>query len=135
MNKKLAIITFLIMNLFIATGLIVAQTAPIKWVVPESFDAKTPELGLIQLPGVSNTIIYDPLPSFGAIECGGPGQYESVLHGTYNHHTQALLFKDKVLVYWTNQSNDENGPAERIHLNFKSISLEKINSINHPLVC
>ncbi|MBI5690744.1 MAG: hypothetical protein HZC55_11685 [Verrucomicrobia bacterium] len=91
-----------------------AAEPPVRWVVPSGFDPKRPALGLPALPGVSHEVIYAPVPSRAAIESGGDGRYESALHGTYNHHTRAVRFGDKVIVYWTNHSDDENGPGQRI---------------------
>lgn len=94
--------------------LALAGTPPINWVAPPEFDPRASGLGLKQLPGVTHEIIYAPAPSRAAIEAGGDGRYESALHGTYNHHTRAVRVGDKVLVYWTNHSHDENGPGQRI---------------------
>jgi hypothetical protein len=92
----------------------VAGEAPIRWVAPPEFNARKPGLGLLHLPGVTHEVIYAPIPSRAAIETGGDGHFESVLHGTYNHHTRAIVVGDKVVVYWTNHSHDENGPGQRI---------------------
>ena len=60
--------------------------APIKWVAPSSFDPDLPGMGLPQLPGCKSQVIYDPLMCRSAVDEGGDGRYESVLHGTFNHH-------------------------------------------------
>jgi hypothetical protein len=87
---------------------------PLRWAPPPSFDPDMPGLGLPQLPGVHTEIIYAPTLSTAAREDGGDGRYESLAHGTYNHHTRAIIYKDKVIVYWTNHARDENGPGQRI---------------------
>lgn len=92
----------------------IAEDAPLRWLAPAGFDAKKAGLGLAPLPGVTHEVIYAPAPSSAALETGGDGRYESVLHGTYNHHTRAVILGDKVVVYWTNHSHDENGPGQRI---------------------
>lgn len=93
---------------------LMAAEPPIRWVVPAEFNVRKPGLGLRQLPGVTHEIIYAPAPSRAALETGGDGRYESVLHGTYNHHTRAVRVGDKIVVYWTNHSHDENGPGQRV---------------------
>lgn len=91
-----------------------ASEAPLQWKQQSSFDPEKPGLGLPSLRGVENTVIYAPAVSRAAVEEGGDGRYESTLHGTYNHHTDVVVVGDKVVVYWTNHSNDENGPGQRI---------------------
>lgn len=102
------------LTLALLAPLVVAAEPPLRWVVPPEFNPKLPGLGLPQLPGVTHETLYAPARSSAAIETGGDGRYESVLHGTYNHHTRAVRVGDKVVVYWTNHSHDENGPGQRI---------------------
>lgn len=87
---------------------------PIRWVPPPGFLKEKSGLGLPQLDGVTHQILYDPLPSRANLDEGGDGRYESVRHGTYNHHQRILIFQDKCIVYWTNHSRDENGPGQRL---------------------
>ncbi len=88
--------------------------SPIRWVPPSTFSKEKPGLGLPRLAGVTHCIIYDPLPSKANLDEGGTGRYESLRHGTYNHHPCILLHEDKFIVYWTNHSRDENGPGQRL---------------------
>jgi hypothetical protein len=90
------------------------EAAPIQWVQPDSFDPTRPHLGLPTLEGAKHSILYAPLPSQADPADGGTGEYESLRHGTYNHHQQFLINGDKVIVYWTNHVQDENGPGQRI---------------------
>jgi hypothetical protein len=87
---------------------------PIRWLCPKTFDPNVPGLGLSPLEGITHYLIYDPKPCRGNINEGGNGKYESLLHGTYNHHPQIVLYKDKFIVTWTNHSRDENGPGQRM---------------------
>lgn len=87
---------------------------PIRWVPPPGFSKEKPGLGLPQLEGVTHHILYDPVPSKANVDEGGNGRYESVRHGTYNHHQRIVLFRDECIVYWTNHSRDENGPGQRL---------------------
>ena len=87
---------------------------PLQWVAPSGFDPRAADLGLPHLPGLKHEVIYAPLRSTGSVEDGGPGNYESVLHGTFNHHTKVVVVGNKVVVYWTNHTVDENGPGQRI---------------------
>lgn len=87
---------------------------PIRWVPPPGFSKEKPGLGLPQLAGVTHHILFDPIPSKTNIDEGGDGRYESVRHGTYNHHQRIVVFGDKCIVYWTNHSRDENGPGQRL---------------------
>lgn len=82
---------------------------PLVWVPPTTFDPAIPGLGLPELAGIKNTLLYDPQRS-----TADQGHYESLLHGTYNHLQQFLVTKDKVIVYWVNHVQDENGPGQRI---------------------
>ena len=104
--------------LLVASDMRVASAAPpespFRWVPPPTFSARKPGLGLPQLEGVTHYVIYDAIPSKANVSEGGSGQYESLRHGTYNHHTRIALFKDKLIVYWTNHSRDENGPGQRV---------------------
>jgi len=85
---------------------------PLEWKPPASFDPARPGLGLEQLEGVAADLLYDPKPSKASPENGGT--YESILHGTYNHHQQFVVLGDRVIVYWTNHVQDENGPGQRL---------------------
>ncbi len=91
-----------------------AAKPPLIWKPPRSFDRTKPGLGLPLLKGAQHRILYDPLPSRANVDEGGPGRYESLKHGTYNHHPRIVVFKDKFIVYWTNHSRDENGPGQRL---------------------
>jgi hypothetical protein len=88
--------------------------APIRWLCPKTFDPNVPGLALAKLEGITNYLIYDPKPCRGNLDEGGDGKYESLLHGTYSHHPQIVLYKDKFIVTWTNHSRDENGPGQRV---------------------
>lgn len=88
--------------------------APIKWVAPSSFDPDLPGMGLPQLPGCKSQVIYDPLMCRSAVDEGGDGRYESVLHGTFNHHQGFVLYQDKIIAWWSNHARDENGPGQRV---------------------
>jgi len=87
---------------------------PIKWIAPAGFAKDKPGLGLPELQGVKHYLLYDPLHSGANVDEGGDGRYESIRHGTYNHHQRIVVFRDKLIVYWTNHSRDENGPGQRI---------------------
>ena len=91
-----------------------APEPPLVWVTPPGFDPQKPGLGMEQLPGITTVSIYDPLISNADPSMGGHRAYESVLHGTYNHHQQFVLIGDEILVFWTNHVRDENGPGQRI---------------------
>ncbi|MES2735187.1 MAG: hypothetical protein V4672_02630 [Verrucomicrobiota bacterium] len=82
---------------------------PLVWVQPPSFDADKPHLGLPELPGVKHSVLYAPKPSQA-----DQGNYESLRHGLYNHHQQFLVNGNRVIVYWTNHLQDENGPGQRL---------------------
>lgn len=82
---------------------------PLIWVQSPSFDVAKPHLGLPELPGVKHSILYAPKPSQT-----DQGDYESLRHGLYNHHQQFLVHGDRVIVYWTNHWQDENGPGQRL---------------------
>lgn len=86
---------------------------PFEWVVPETFDPKMPGLGLPAITGTTDVILYDPKPSHADLQEGGNGVYESLQHGTYNHHPYFTLFGDYMIVAWTNHVRDENGPGQR----------------------
>lgn len=91
-----------------------AIAPPLIWVPPVSFDPAKPHLGLSELPGVKHSILYAPKPSQvdpSELETSG---YESLRHGMYNHHQQFLLNGNRVIVYWTNHMQDENGPGQRL---------------------
>lgn len=45
---------------------------------------------------------------------GTKGGYESLRHGMYNHHHQFLVNGSRVVVYWTNHLQDENGSGQRL---------------------
>lgn len=90
------------------------QAAPLVWAPPASFDSAKPHLGLPELAGAKHSILYAPKPSKADPKDGGTGQYESLWHGTYNHHQQFLILGDNVIVYWTNHVQDENGPGQRL---------------------
>ncbi|HEY1084704.1 MAG TPA: hypothetical protein VGE29_20730 [Prosthecobacter sp.] len=54
-------------------------------------------------------MLYSPKPS-----AAGQSGYESLRHGLYNHHQQFLVNGNRVIVYWTNHLQDENGPGQRL---------------------
>jgi len=89
-------------------------TSPIRWIPPATFSDQEPGLGLPQLEGVQHHVLYDPIPSKANVSEGGDGRYESLRHGTYNHHARVVLHEDKFVVYWTNHTRDENGPGQRV---------------------
>ncbi len=95
-------------------ALTVFSEPPLQWMQPEGFQPKAAGLGLPQLPGVTLTDIYKPLVSHADPAEGGNGRYESVLHGTYNHHQQLVVIGNRIIVYWTNHVRDENGPGQRM---------------------
>lgn len=88
--------------------------APITWKPPATFDENAPGLGLPQLDGIDHRLIYDPKQCRANIDEGGDGQYESPVHGTFNHHPSIILHDDLFIVTWTNHSRDENGPGQRV---------------------
>ena len=101
--------------LWLVCGLIAWQRAgavdpPLVWIPPASFDAKKPRLGLPELPGAKHSILFAPKPA----QPGETNGYASLRHGLYNHHQQFLLHGNKVIVYWTNHLQDENGPGQRL---------------------
>ncbi len=83
--------------------------APIQWQPPASFNPNLPDLGLAQLPGVSNQVLYMPQPV-----PEGATAYPSTMHGLYNHHPMLLCGDDWMIVYWTNHAVDENAPGQRV---------------------
>ncbi|HBG26301.1 MAG: hypothetical protein A2Y10_01935 [Planctomycetes bacterium GWF2_41_51] len=87
---------------------------PVFWKKPVTFHSGVSGLGLQQLDGITHSYVYGPLASSACISEGGNGYYESLLHGTYNHHPQIIMIGNKFIVYWTNHAKDENGPGERI---------------------
>lgn len=99
-------------------GLLMVASAnaspPLNWVEPPGFDPKSPGLGLPQLEGVEHELLYVPKPSKASLEEGGNGHYESIFHGSYSHDPYVIVIGNKVLVYWLNHSNDENGPGQRV---------------------
>jgi hypothetical protein len=88
--------------------------SPINWIAPDGFSYNVQDLGLVQLEGISHRLLYDPDPCKANLDEGGDGVYESILHGTYNHHPAILLYRDTFIVTWTNHSRDENGPGQRV---------------------
>lgn len=91
-----------------------APEPPIRWMPPPGFDARKPGLGLPPFPGAEHTLIYDPRPSSANLDEGGSGKYESLVHGTFNHHPRILIYHGHAIVWWTNHSRDENGPGQRV---------------------
>ena len=91
-----------------------AQLAPFRWVPPSTFDPKAPYLGLPMLNGVTDEIIYSPMPSHANTDEGGSGIYEDLMHGAFNHHPEILTWHDRCIVTWTSHSRDENGPGGRM---------------------
>lgn len=84
-------------------------SAPLTWIPPASFDPAQPHLGLPELPGVKHSILFAPKTP----QEGDTG-YASLRHGLYNHHQQFLVNGNRVIVYWTNHLQDENGPGQRL---------------------
>lgn len=93
---------------------VAADPAPLRWLPPAEFAKGQPGLGLPQLAGVTHYLLYDPLPSKANVDEGGDGRYESLRHGTYSHHQRFVVYRDKLIVYWTHHSRDENGPGQRL---------------------
>lgn len=93
---------------------LVNAASPIVWQPPASFNKDIDGLGLPQLEGITNYIIYDPLPSSANVDEGGNGVYEGLNYGIFNHDAGIVLFHDKFIVYWNNHTNDENGPGQRV---------------------
>ncbi|HPN84544.1 MAG TPA: hypothetical protein PK821_04315, partial [Victivallales bacterium] len=87
--------------------------APIKWIAPEKFDPRLPDLGFSHLKGVEHVEIFHALPSKAAIEDGGNGKYESLRHGTWNHGPLLLQFKNHLIAFWNSHALDEGGPGSR----------------------
>ncbi len=87
---------------------------PIRWLAPKTFAPQSPGLGLPVLPGVQHTVIYSPQACKASVDEGGKGRYESLRHGTYNHHQQIAMVQNKFIVFWTNHARDENGPGQRL---------------------
>ena len=87
---------------------------PVFWKKPVTFNPDVSGLGMEVFGGAMHSYIYDPLPSAACLDEGGDGHYESVAHGTYNHHPQLIQLQDKLIAYWTNHAKDENGPGERM---------------------
>lgn len=87
------------------------ESAPLAWLPPASFDPAKPRLGLPELKGAKHILLYVPKPGAGT---GTRGGYESLRHGLYNHHQQFLVNGSRVVVYWTNHLQDENGPGQRL---------------------
>ena len=107
---------FVIVTTLLGTGYVwgAEQEPPLRWIPPETFDQAKEGLGLPVLEGVEHTILYDPIPSKANVDEGGNGRYESLRHGTYSHHQRLVVYQDKLIVYWTNHSHDENGPGQRV---------------------
>ncbi len=97
-----------------SVALAAEPTPPLRWVPPVTFDPKVSGLGLPVLPGLEHAILYSPQACHASVNEGGSGSYESLHHGTYNHHQQIALVQDKFIVYWTNHARDENGPGQRL---------------------
>ena len=103
----------LLIPLLIA-GAATSAASPLTWKPPEGFDPSKPGLGLPSFTGAEHSILYSPEPFEPQPAEGGKSAYESLRHGTYNHHQQFLQFGNKVIVYWTNHLQDENGPGQRL---------------------
>ena len=111
---KIGVCLILVGHLFCIAAPAEAQTPPISWVPPATFDTNQAGLGLPLLPGLEETIIYNPIPSNAAVNTGGGGLYESKNHGTFNHSPTLALFDDKLIVYWYNHDQDEDAPGQRL---------------------
>ncbi len=101
------------------------QTAPLKWNRPRNFNHGIPGLGMTPFKDAEHWVLYDPKPCKGNVDEGGNGKYESVMHGTYSHHTRIVLHEDKFIFYWTNHSKDENGPGQRVLAKVGTFSKDK----------
>jgi hypothetical protein len=88
--------------------------SPIRWNPPATFDEDAEGLGLPQLEGVEHTLLYDPRPSAGNLDEGGDGRFESLWHGTFNHHTAFVIHEGRYIATWSNHSRDENGAGQRV---------------------
>lgn len=93
----------------LVAALVCAGEPPLVWERPEGFDPGKEGLGLPVLTGLTHRVLYDPLPS----EADRTGHYESLRHGTYNHHQSFVRNKNRLIVQWTNHMRDENGPGLR----------------------
>jgi hypothetical protein len=87
-----------------------ADAPPLSWICPPGFNADSRQLGLPSLTGVTHRLLYDPAPSAADLT----GQYESLRHGTYNHHQVFVRHNNRLIVVWTNHMQDENGPGQRL---------------------
>jgi pectate lyase len=92
----------------LTTGLF-ADTAPLVWKPPASFNPNQAGLGLPLLEGISHEILYAPQTS----NAHDTSAYESTGHGLYNHHTLAYQSGNTIIVTWQNHSIDEGGPGSR----------------------
>ncbi len=93
----------------LAAALVCAEEPPLVWKQPAGFDPGKAGLGLPVLTGTTHRVLYDPLPS----EADKTGRYESLRHGTYNHHQTFFRYNNRVIIRWTNHMQDENGPGQR----------------------
>ncbi len=87
--------------------------APFRWAPPEAFDPTLPDLGLPHLDEAEHEEIFHAIPSKAAADEGGPGVYESLHHGTWNHNVGRFVFEDRLIALWQNHAPDENGPGAR----------------------
>lgn len=112
---------------FLISRLSGAETmeAPIRWVPPATFSKTKSDLGLPMLPGVESITTYDPLPCHANADEGGSGVFEDVLHGTFNHHPQIMMYRDLCITFWTNHSMDENGPGMRMLARYGKFSPDR----------
>ena len=124
-TKRLFFTVFLLLSGFCEAG----GEAPIKWAKPRNFNHGIPGLGMTPFVGAEHQLLYDPKPCKGNVDEGGNGKFESVMHGTYSHHTRIVLFKDKFIFYWTNHSKDENGPGQRILAKVGTFNKDRTNII------
>ncbi|WP_432797099.1 hypothetical protein [Poriferisphaera sp. WC338] len=81
----------------------------VRWLPPETFDTNKAGLGLPLLPGTEHQIIYHPIQATPTPSAPLPLQA-----GMYNHHPEIIVFRDKIIVTWTNHLQDENGPGQRM---------------------
>lgn len=98
--------------------------SPVKWVKPDTFDCRKPDMGLPVLKCASHSFLFDPQEDEGV-----NGQYKSTHHGTYSHHSWITLYKNYFIVTWTNHLQDENGPGQRILAKLGVVSDDKSDVI------
>ncbi|MCP4747037.1 MAG: hypothetical protein GY874_12995 [Desulfobacteraceae bacterium] len=80
------------------------------WIRPESVKTSDTTLypdNLNSFPGVEHFNVFVPEKPCYNSDCSSD-------EGTYNHHVKHVIYKDNIILYWTNHGSDENGPGQRI---------------------